>query len=247
MDISKLILLQYNRIIKKISKKLEEKMKKCGYNKTIKGIQQILDVVDSENIIYSINIDDVDIHSKDVRYGKKFLDINGKVYPGTWKPYNGSTVAASSLLSGVKAYDSNGNLITGTHTCESASSSKPYKITVRNACSGLKIVKGFEGTNSSLTPIYCEFGESYDIYVDLGDIVTFIYFDAIPNSYDIKSPLIKIAPGSVGGDVYSNDINNGQLTSSIVKEWTNYGTPHKTGVESFLFYYGENNTMIIFD
>lgn len=246
MDISKLILLQYNRTIKKISNKLEEKIKKGGGNKTVKGLQQILNVVDSENIIYSRNINTVNIHSKDVRYGKTFLDIDGKTYLGTWRPYVDSSVASASLLSGVKAYDSNGNLITGTHTCESASSSKPYKLTVCNSCSGLKIVKGFEGTNSSLTPIYCEYGESYDIYVDLGDIVTFIYFDAIPNSCTISSPLIKIAPGSVNGDVYSNDINNGQLTT-IVKEWINDGTPHKTGVQSYLFYYGTNNTRIIFN
>lgn len=243
MNISKLILLQYNRTIKKISNKLEEKIKKVGDNKTIKGLQQILNVIDSENIIYSENIDRVDIQGKDVRYGKTFLAIDGKTSVGTWRPYVDSTVAPVSLLSGVKAYDSNGNLITGTHTCESASSSKPYKLTVYNKCSGLKIVKGFEGTNNLLTPIYCEYGESYDIYVALGDIVTFIYFDAIPNSYNISTPLIKIAPGSVNANVYSNDINNGPLTG-IVKQWTNYGTPHKTGVQSFLFYYGANNTSI---
>lgn len=245
MNISKLILLQYNRTIKKISNKLEEKIKKVGDNKTIKGLQQILDVVDSENIIYSMNINTVNTASGDVRYGRVFLKKNGYTSVGTWKPYNGSTVAASSLLSGVKAYDSNGNLITGTHTCESASSSKPYKLTVYNNCSGLKIVKGFEGTNNSLTPIYCEYGESYDIYVDLGDIVTFIYFDAIPNSYTINSPLTRIAPGNAG-NIYSDNINNGELTT-IVKEWTYYGTFHKTGVQSYLFYYGANNTRITFN
>lgn len=245
MNISELILLQYNRTIKNISNKLEKKIKKVGGNKTIKGLQQILNVVDSENIIYSKNINMFNTTSQDVRRGKIFLMNDGNIATGLWEPYINSTVNASSLLSGVKAYDSNGNLITGTHTCESASSYKPYKLTVYNNCSGLKIVKGFEGTNNSLTPIYCEYRESYDIYVDLGDIVTFIYFDATPYSY-INSPLIKIAPGSVGDDVYSNNINNGQLTD-IVEEWTNYGTPHKTGVESYLFYYGANNTSITFN
>lgn len=243
MNISKLILLQYNRAIKKISKVLERKIKiGGGGNKTIKGIQQILDVID-KNIIYSGNAHLVNVGSGDVRFGRTFLTTSGRTFLGTWKPYDGSTVTASTLLSGVLAYDSNGNLITGTHTCGSASSPKPYKLTVYNNCSGLKIVKGFKGTNNSLTPIYCEYGENYDIYVALGDIVTFIYFDAIPNSYAINSPLTQIAPGSVNANVYSNDINNGPLTG-IVKQWTNYGTPHKTGVQSFLFYYGANNTSI---
>lgn len=250
MNISKLILLQYNRAIKKISKVLERKIKiGGGGNKTIKGIQQILDVID-KNIIYSGNAHLVNVGSGDVRFGRTFLTTSGRTFLGTWKPYDGSTVTASTLLSGVLAYDSNGNLITGTHTCGSASSPKPYKLTVYNNCSGLKIVKGFKGTNNSLTPIYCEYGENYDIYVALGDIVTFIYFDAIPNSYAINSPLTQIAPGcevmSHVGNVYSSNIKNGLLTD-IVNQWRiNDKVSHKTGVQSFLFYYGANNTSITF-
>ena len=244
MDISKLILLQYNRTIKKISNKLEEKIKKGGDNKTIKGLQQILDVVDSENIIYSSNINMEDTLSGDVRYGRVFLKKNGHTYIGTWKPYNGSTVAASSLLSGVKAYDSNGNLITGTHTCESASSSKPYKLTVYNNCSGLKIVKGFSGTNNNLTPSYCEYGESYDIYVDLGDVVSIMFYNGVPKSENINAPLVRLyknANTSIAGldqDIITNAVVNS------VKSWT---PGNKLAFATYLFYYGANNTSITFN
>ena len=173
--------------------------------------------------------------------GYKAYDWQGKLITGTFEPFAGTTISsASDIVSGKTARDASGNLITGTHVC-TGGSQKTYKLTVYNRCSGLKIVKGFTGTNNNLTPIYCENGESYDIYVDLGDIVTFVLLNYKPNSVTINSPLTQIAPGGTISNLglYGNiDYNN-------IPDWRNL--PPASAALSYLFFYGANNTSITFN
>lgn len=175
--------------------------------------------------------------------GYKAYDWNGKLITGTCEPYAGTTISsASDIVSGKTARDASGNLITGTHVCTSGSQ-KPYKLTVYNRCSGLKIVKGFTGTNFNLTPIYCEYGESYDIYVDLGDIVSFIFFNSKPNSYTLGCPMYQLAPGATPEQATICFLSGGN-TTDVIPSWKRSDS---TSVMSFVFFYGANNTSITFN
>lgn len=201
--------------------------KKCY---SLKDIENII------GVIYVLGITTTAL-SSDVRKGKTYYRDNGDLLFGSWEPYSGSTVTASDILSGKKAYDSNGILLTGTCVASgsSSTSTKPYKLTVCNRCTELKIVKGFSGPNNNLTPSYCLAGENYDIYVDLGDVVTFIFYDSKPNSVTVSSPLADLVINAPSV-LYSGTTYN-------IPSWSSGKMVYAT---TYLFYYGANNTSITF-
>lgn len=177
--------------------------------------------------------------------GYYYYDLNGRTFfkhKGTFKPYDGATVVASDILSGKKAYDANGALLTGTYESSGSTSTKPYKITVNNNNSSLKIVKGFSGSNNNLVPSYCEYGESYDIYVDLGDVVSFMFYNSLPRSETISAPLERLYPNES-----ISALIKGKLTGAVVNNIPSWRPGETIAVATYLFYYGANNTSITFN
>lgn len=112
--------------------------------------------------------------SRDVKDGYTFFENDGILHVGKWKPYLGSTVTAADLATGVKAYDVDGNLITGTHTCSSGSSTDTgFTLTLVNRSSSTRLITGFTGSNYALTPSFVDVGNTYTFpnKINLGDMI----------------------------------------------------------------------------
>lgn len=136
------------------------------------------------------------------------------------------------------------SITTGGGTTSGSTSTKPYKITIKNNNSSLKIVKGFSGSDGNLTPLYCLAGESYDIYVDLGDVVSILFYDSRPNYEENASPLVRVHPNT---NISVSSIEQ----AAIIGDATNVIPRWKRGallaVATYIFYYGANNTHLTFN
>ena len=93
------------------------------------------------------------------------------------QPLSGFPAYPDKILKGYQAYLADGSIVTGTFV--PSASQGTCKITIINNSSNVKIVKSVKNVNGKLQCSLCSNGERFDIYMDVGQSMGFVYTNNI--------------------------------------------------------------------
>ena len=146
------------------------------------------------------------------------------------QPLSGFPAYPDKILKGYQAYLADGSIVTGTFV--PSASQGTCKITIINNSSYVKIVKSVKNVNGKLQCSLCSNGERFDIYMDVGQSMGFVYTNDISNIV-LAGPYIvynETNPTKTFGNAYSRyfvDSSGSKVNANkgfVVTLWKEYSS-----------------------